>query len=152
MSDPFSQLTPKGGSLQGEVRQHTHNHSFEAWRTANILLPDIYLCDKNYVVPEPLAEDGKPMTPERRKTLMVGKTPMFTPSPDGDNSKAKPNLTSYVVMFDDDITPETLGTSAVNNRPKVIRVIPPKKLKDPNAHPQEDQKQVVPQDTQSSST
>lgn len=130
MSDPFSQLVPRGGTVQGEVRRSAQNQTFAAWRQANIALADLYVCDKNYTVPPPLAEDGKPLTMERRKELMAGKTPMFEPPLDGDNSKAKPTCTTYTFKFDDSITSESLGESAIKNRPKVIKVYPPVKLKD----------------------
>lgn len=143
MSDPFSLLTPKSGTTaQGEVRQHTFSHSFQAWRQANIAYPDLYVCDKTYVVPEPLAEDGAPMTMERRRQLMHGKKPMYQAPEDGDNSKAKPTLEVYTFQFDNDITPEELGTSAIKNRPKIIRVFPPKQLKDkPNVKVEAEEKE-----------
>lgn len=130
MSDPFSQLVPRGGSLQGEVRKYAVDSTFEAWRQANIALADLYVCDKEYVVPAPLAEDGAPITMERRKLLMGTKKPMFEAHPSGDNSKAKPTLTVYKFVFDDDLSSEPLGLSAVNNRSKILRVYPPVKLKD----------------------
>lgn len=140
MSDPFSLLTPKGGHTpQGEVRQHSYNHSFQAWRQANIALADLYVCDKNYTVPAPLAEDGAPLTMERRQKLMEGKPPMYEASPDGDNSKAKPTCTQYTFKFDNDLTSETLGESAIKNRPKIIKVYPPVKLRN---NPNEEVKEV----------
>jgi hypothetical protein len=108
------------------VVQHVQNQTLTAWRQAGIALPDLYVIDRNAVIPEPIADDGKPLTPERVKELF-GDTirPMFEPSPDGDNSKAKPTGETYSGKFDSKINEEALGESAVRARPTGIRVYRP---------------------------
>jgi hypothetical protein len=126
MSDPFKLLMPLDGkTTTSEVRQHVVNQTLSAWMEAGVALPDLYIVDRKSHIPDPIAEDGKPLTPERFAELMKGLKPMFIPSPDGDNSKAEPTGEVYTEAFDLKIEPEELGKSAVENRPKQIRIFKP---------------------------
>lgn len=126
MSDPFRLLVPINGTTpQGEVRQHVQNKTFEAWRQAGVAMPDLYVVDRQSCIPEPVCDDGKPLTPERLAEIMKGIKPMFEPSPDGDNSKAKPTGQIYTQAFEERIIPEPLGLSALKARPTRIRIFKP---------------------------
>ena len=128
MSDPFKLLMPNKGSQTGEVRQHVENQSLTAWRQAGIALPDLYIIERDSAPPAVVGEDGLPMTPERFAEMMKGVKPMFEPSPDGDNTKAKPTGQRYVDTFDDRIEQEVLGKTAVDARPKGLRIFKPRQV------------------------
>jgi hypothetical protein len=96
------------------------------WRQSNIALPDLYVIDRADTKPPPcLGEDGQEMTFERRQQLMAGKKPMFDATDPNDMTTAKFTGTDYTKAFDNDITQEKLGESAIKNRPKGLRVYKP---------------------------
>lgn len=129
MSDPFKLLVPNSGKAgTAEVRQHVNNATFAAWRSSNIALPDLYIIERDSKAPAVVGEDGLPMTPERFAEMMKGVKPMFEPSPDGDNRKAKPTGQQYVDTFNDKIEQEVLGKTAVESRPKAMRIFKPREV------------------------
>jgi hypothetical protein len=88
-------------------------------------MPDLHVVDRKQPLPEPIADDGKPLTMERIRELMGNDVqPMFEPSPDGDNRKAKPTGQVYTKAFDDRLESERIGLSAEARRP-AMRIIPP---------------------------
>lgn len=88
-------------------------------------LPDLHIVDRKQALPEPIADDGKPLTLERIRELMGDDVkPMFEPSPDGDNRNAKPTGQLYTGVFDTRLAAEPLGATAVARRPGT-RIVPP---------------------------
>lgn len=131
MSDPFSQLAPSAGRAPTVIIQEQKQaQTLTAWRQAHLALPDLHIVDqrKNYkpqALPTPIADDGKPLTAERIRELMGEDVkPMFEPSPDGDNRNAKPTGQLYTGVFDQRLSAEPLGATAVARRPGT-RVVPP---------------------------
>lgn len=129
MSDPFSQLAPTGGRATPVIiQEQRQNQTLAAWRQAHIAMPDLHIVDRKQELPKPIADDGRPLTAERIRELMGEDVkPMFEPSPDGDNRKAKPTGQVYTGVFDDKLTSEPLGATAVSRRPgvRVVRPIEP---------------------------
>lgn len=126
MSDPFSQLAPMGGRAPTViVHEQRQNQTLTAWRQAHMALPDLHIVDKKQELPKPIADDGKPLTAERIKELLGEDVkPMFEPSPDGDNRNAKSTGQVYTGVFDERLTAEPLGATAVSRRPG-MRIVPP---------------------------
>jgi hypothetical protein len=88
-------------------------------------MPDLHVVDRKQPLPEPIADDGKPLTMERIRKLMGDDIlPMFEPSPDGDNRKAKSTGQVYTQVFDNRLESERIGQSAEARRPP-MRVVPP---------------------------
>jgi hypothetical protein len=125
VSDPFASIAPIAGRAPTViVHEQKQNQTFAAWRQAHIAMPDLHVIDRKQPLPEPIADDGKPLTRERIQELMGDVRPMFEPSPDGDNRKAKPTNQIYTKVFDDRLSPERIGQSAESRRP-AMRVVPP---------------------------
>lgn len=127
MSDPFANIAPTGGRSQvAIVHEQKQNQTFAAWRAAHIAMPDLHVIDKQQVLPEPIADDGKPLTTERIRELMGDDVrPMFEPSPDGDNRNATPTHQVYTRVFDARLPAERIGSSAEAARPKAMRIVVP---------------------------
>jgi hypothetical protein len=123
MSDPFAQFFGKSGNSAYyryvSASQIATQKAIENYK-AGIATPDVYIADrtKEYI-PTILAEDGKPLTLERRKELMAGKPTQFI-----DNKLSE---TDYTALFDKDIEPERIGKSAEKARPP-IRIVKAKEL------------------------
>lgn len=128
MSDPFELLTPKSGGgriWSAEVRYHQHDAIFHAWKAYNIAYPQLYVIQRDSPIPEPILDDGKPLTHERLKELMRGIRPMFTTVMRDGEPVIEPTNECYVHAFDDRIDPEPFGASAVAYRPKHPRYFHP---------------------------
>ena len=126
MSDPFANIFPTAGRTQTViVHEQKQNQTFMAWRVAHVAMPDLHIVDRKQPLPEPIADDGKPLTMERIRALMGDDVkPMFEASPDGDNRKAKPTGQVYTDAFDDRLEAERIGSSAEARRP-AMRIVPP---------------------------
>ncbi len=126
MSDPFANIAPTGGRSQVViVHEQKQNQTFAAWRQAHIAMPDLHVVDRKQPLPEPIADDGKPLTMERIRELMGDDVkPMYEPSPDGDNRKARPTMQVYTTAFDGRLSIERIGKSAEARRP-AMRIVPP---------------------------
>lgn len=126
MSDPFANIMPTAGRTQTViVHEQKQNQTFAAWRQAHIAMPDLHVVDRKQALPEPIADDGQPLTMARIQALMGEDVkPMFEPSSDGDNRNAKPTGQVYTQVFDARLTPERIGKSAEERRPP-MRVVPP---------------------------
>lgn len=123
MTDPFASLIPQ--SSAGEVRYVRNNSTLDTWRVCNIALPDLHVIDRSDMsMPKVLGQDGEAMTPERRKQLMEGRTPLFSCTNPDDNTTATFNDVDYT-KDTIAIEPEQLGKSAIENRPKGLRVFKP---------------------------
>lgn len=106
------------------VHEQRQNQTFAAWRQAHIAMPDLHVVDRKQQLPEPIADDGKPLTLERIRALMGDLQPMFEPSADGDNRNARPTGQVYTDVFDNRLEAERIGASAEAARPS-MRVVPP---------------------------
>lgn len=134
MADPFATLKPLINTA--EVRYSKTNATLDLWRQANIALPDLHIIDHNQVPPV-LGEDGEVMTFERRQELMKGRKPLFETANPEDHTQAKLVDVDFIKQFDDAITSEQLGASAVACRPQGLRVIPPREWTPPVEPPPE---------------
>lgn len=88
-------------------------------------MPDLHIVDRKQALPEPIADDGKPLTPERLRELLGDDIqPMFVAPEDGDNRKARPTGQIYTHAFDDRLPAEKFGASATAFR-SPMRIVKP---------------------------
>lgn len=121
MSDPlgFEVSSTPQAIVQREGAAHAMTRLLNAYRN-DLLLPGLHLVDRDQPVPEPIGDDGEPLTYERRLAIAASR-PKFD------------NLALTEQDFRDvgDITPEQIGTSAEAAMFKGLKIVRAKKLELP---------------------